>query len=124
MYLSLVLRRGIMSSYVLNWLIEQFLDDADRLSPSVLDGTCHREAWFWTIILGASAVASVEWSNDLEKSQVEIWRRAFDDKIRLGSAVLGLTTWASAQQALKKLGWVESFDGEEEIRQIWERATM
>lgn len=124
LYLTMLLRRGKMNSYILAWLIEQSLDDLNRTQPAFLGGACNQPAWLWTCLFGISAVASATATNELERREILLWRRAANAKIRLASSTLGLHDWDSAKAVLRAAMWVDGFDGEEETRTLWENAVL
>ncbi|KAH8889278.1 hypothetical protein GQ53DRAFT_766966 [Thozetella sp. PMI_491] len=122
LYMAMLLQKGATSSFIINWLIEQFLDDAARTEKAFIDGSCSRNVWFWTMVFGLSAVASATASNKLEQMQIVMWRRAFYAKIRLANHAMGLNDWDAARQSLRQVAWVDGFMGEEELREAWEEA--
>lgn len=70
---------------------------------------------------GAAPVRGSSLDEEEERS-VEAWRAKFGAKVRLACRVLGVTDWDGAREALRKFAWVQGFDGEEEIRALWEEA--
>lgn len=122
MYVAMMLKKGAMNSYILNWLIEQFLEDAETLESAMRAGTCNRTVYLWALIISRTAVASVECSNELEKKQAEVWEKTFDDKIRLSSSILELQDWTAVQKLIGTIAWVPGFRGEDEIKTLWEVA--
>jgi hypothetical protein len=124
LFLALILPESKLSFYIIHWLISQAHEDLKRTKPAFLAGTCHQASWFWTTIFGLAAVMSATRANGLELREVQTWRQAFEAHVRLGSHVLGLRDWKSAVAVLKVVGWVEGFDGDEEIRAMWEAAVQ
>ena len=124
MYVIMLLRKGTMKSYILNWLIEQFLEDAESLEPAMKEGTSNRSVYLWSLMIARTAVASVTCANELEQKQLAVWEQAFDDKIRLSSSILGLRDWPSVQNVIRVIAWVPGFAGEEEVQRMWEVAVF
>ena len=44
-------------------------------------------------------------------------------KLVLGNQVLKIRTWGGAKSVLRLFAWEDDFDGEEELRALWEEAT-
>ena len=123
LYMIMLLRGEATSSFIINWLVEQLLDDAARTEASFIDGTCNRNVWFWTMIFGLSAVRTSRSSNLLERSQISHWHEALCSKIRLANGVMDICDWTSAKMSLRQVAWTEGFDGEAELRRAWEDST-
>ncbi len=103
LYMAMFLQRGSTNSFITNWLIEQFLDDATRTERSFIDGNCNRNVWFWTMIFGLSAVASTTASNALEENQISLWRDALNGKIRLANEIMHINDWNAAKSSLRRV---------------------
>ncbi|KAH8909990.1 hypothetical protein BR93DRAFT_925009 [Coniochaeta sp. PMI_546] len=120
----MMLREGALSSFILKLLIDQLLDDAERTEKAFLEGRCNRSIWFWTVMMTLAAVVSAPAEDKLEAMQIMTWQGAISGKIRLANRVLGLNDWKSAKAHLKLVAWEEGFDGEEELRRMWEDITL
>lgn len=120
LYMCMMLRQGSLSSFILKLLIDQLLDDAERTVPAFLENRCNRSVWIWTMMLTLAAVASAPANDKLEAMQIRTWRGAINSKIRLANGVLGLDSWQSVKAHLELIAWEEGFDGEDELRRMWE----
>lgn len=120
--LCTLLPEGVMGSFILSWLIDMILEEAERTEQFFLAGTISHDQWFWSALMGLAAVSGVPATNELERIQMQVWRRALHDKIRLANKVLGLHDWKSAKVPLRRIAWLDGFDGEAEMRQLWEEA--
>jgi hypothetical protein len=120
LYMCMMLRQGVLSSFILNLLIDQVLDDAGRTEPAFLAGRCNRDVWFWTMMIALTAVDSAPAENKLEAMHIQTWRKAICSKIRLANSVMGLNDWESAKAHLRMIAWADGFDADDEIRQMWE----
>jgi hypothetical protein len=120
LYMSMMLREGTLSSFILKLLIDQLLDDADRTEKAFTEGRCNGSVWFWAVMITLAAVASAPAEGKLEAMQIITWQRAISGKIRLANTILGINDWKSAKAHLKLIAWQEGFDGEDEIRRMWE----
>lgn len=123
LYMCMMLREGALSSFILKLLIDQLLDDAERTEKAFLEGRCNRSVWFWTMMMTLAAVASAPAEDKLEAMQIVTWQGAIRGKIRLANTILGLNDWESAKAHLKLIAWEERFDGEDELRRMWEDIT-
>ncbi|KAK3944567.1 hypothetical protein QBC46DRAFT_251676 [Diplogelasinospora grovesii] len=124
LYMSMMLRRGNISAFILNWLIEQIVYDLMRIEQGFIDGYCDRDAWFWSLILGLAAVGSATGPTQTEERQILMWQRAIFDRIRLANSVMCIRNWDEARARLGVVAWLDGFDGENEIRRMWEAVTF
>jgi hypothetical protein len=115
-----VLRPEAIGSFILSWLIEQFLDDAARTERCFVEGKCSRSGWLWSQVFTLTAILSVKPRTELEVKQVGAWRVAVAHTIRLANEVLEVNTWEQAKEHLSLVAWEDGFEGEARIRQTWE----
>jgi hypothetical protein len=120
LYLCIILREGALSSFILKLLVDQLLDDAERTAKAFVEERCNRSLWFWTVMMTLAAVASAPTADKLEALEMLTWRGAIRGKIKLANSILGLTDWESAKAHLKLIAWKDGFDGEDELRRLWE----
>jgi hypothetical protein len=121
-YLYIILREGAVDAFVLSWFIEQLLADAYRTESLMQSGEYSPSLWFWTVMFGACTAAAAKVTSTLEGEQMKGLRDAYMDKINLGSRVLKIKSWESAKSTLRLFAWEDNFDGEEELKEIWEEA--
>ena len=129
LHMALALRPGVtspyFSSYIINWLVEELLDDAARTEQAFVEGRCRHFLWLWTMMIALSAVATATATNKLEEKQMLMWRNAIYEKLRLANSVMDIRgSWETAKQSLRIVAWVDGFDGEEEIRRMWDEAVL
>ncbi|KAB5558011.1 hypothetical protein GE09DRAFT_1221147 [Coniochaeta sp. 2T2.1] len=120
LYMCMLLREGALSSFILKLLIDELLNDSERTEGAFLEGRCDRSVWFWTMMMTLAAVASAPSEDRLEAQQLVTWQGAVTNKIRLANRVMGLDKWEEARRHLKMVAWEDGFDGEEEMRRMWE----
>ncbi|KAI1376747.1 hypothetical protein F4677DRAFT_72211 [Hypoxylon crocopeplum] len=121
-YLYVIMREGTVDSFILNWFIEQLLADVCRTEVPMQKGQYSQSLWFWTVMFGACTTMAAKTSDDLEKSQMKVVRDVYLDKINLVSRVLRIKSWEAAKSILRLFAWEEDFDGEMELKAIWEEA--
>ena len=111
-----------LTSYMLNWAIEIFLDMLDKTESAVLEGTFDSSDWLWICLYGASAAGSIVLKFKDDFVQKAYWEREFGQKLRWISDVLQIKDWDTAARLLTTVHWDTKFEGEGEIRKIWEVA--
>lgn len=123
-YLYIILRENRVDSFVLNWFVEQLLADVCRTESMMHDEQYSQPLWFWTVMFGACAAAAARVTSPLENEQMKALMDAYMDKICLGSRVLNITSWNAAKSTLSLFAWEDDFDGEEELKALWEEAVF
>ncbi|KAI1337744.1 hypothetical protein F5Y15DRAFT_142972 [Xylariaceae sp. FL0016] len=122
-YLYVILREATVDGFILNWFIEQLLADVCRTEAAMRRGAYSQSLWFWTVMFGACATAAAGVRDDpLEEEQMRVVRDIYLDKINAASQVLRLKSWEGAKATLRLFAWEDDFDGETELRAIWEAA--
>ncbi|KAI4862177.1 hypothetical protein F4820DRAFT_451238 [Hypoxylon rubiginosum] len=121
-YLYVIMREGMVDSFILNWFIEQLLADVCRTEGPMQKGQYSPSLWLWSVMFGACATMAAKTSDDLERSQIKVMRDVYLDKINLVSQMLKLKNWEAAKSILRLFAWEDDFDGEMELRAIWEEA--
>ncbi|KAI1878173.1 hypothetical protein JX265_002541 [Neoarthrinium moseri] len=121
-YLYMILRESGVDAFVLNWLLEQLLADVCRTESLMHKGSYSQSLWFWTVMFGACATVAARITSPLENEQMSAIRDVYMDKINLASQVLKIKSWEGAKSALRLFAWEDDFDGEEELRRLWEEA--
>lgn len=121
-YLYIILQDQLVDSFVLNWFLEQLLADVCRTQHSMQKGQYSQTLWFWTVMFGACATVAAKVSSVAEEAQMKNMRDVYLDKINLASQVLRIKSWDGAKAAMRLFAWEEDFDGEDELRALWEEA--
>lgn len=121
-YLYVIMREGTVDPFILNWFIEQLLADVCRTELPMQKGQYSQSLWFWTVMFGACATMAARTGDDLERSQMKVIRDVYLDKICLASQMLRIKNWEAAKSILRLFAWEDDFDGEMELKAIWEEA--
>ncbi|RYP21239.1 hypothetical protein DL765_002378 [Monosporascus sp. GIB2] len=121
-YLYVILREERVDSFILNWFIEQLLIDVRRTELLMQKGQYRQSLWFWSVMFGACVTTGGKTDSSLEEAQMKLARDEYLDKINMASHVLRIKTWEGAKAALKLFAWDDEFDGELELKAIWEEA--
>jgi hypothetical protein len=122
MYLSLVLRPGRMSNEILGRLIDSLGTDTEGFERGRINNSVEQAVLFWDLMLSGAAIASLTPLSDRGSEESRRKQRLIERSIRSASAMLQLETWPQAVDVLKRVAFVE-FEGEQELRSMWERAT-
>lgn len=122
-YLYIILREERVDSFVLNWFLEQLVVDVCRTEASMQKGQYSPSLWFWTVMFGACAASAARGMSSTEDLQMQAVKDVYMAKIVLGNQVLKIRTWGGAKSVLRLFAWEDGFDGEEELRALWEEAT-
>ncbi|KAI5928455.1 hypothetical protein F4810DRAFT_643745 [Camillea tinctor] len=121
-YLYVILRESTVDSFILNWFVEQLLADVCRTEAPMQRGQYSQSLWFWTVMFGACVTTAARTNSEMEKRQMKVVRDIYLDKISLVTQVLRIKTWEGAKAVLRLFAWEDDFDGELELRALWEEA--
>ncbi|OTA66524.1 hypothetical protein K449DRAFT_430837 [Hypoxylon sp. EC38] len=121
-YLYVIMREGSVDSFILTWFIEQLLADVCRTEEPMQRGRYSPSLWFWTVMFGACATMAAKTIDDLETSQMKVIREVYFDKINLVSQMLRIRNWEAAKSILRLFAWEDDFDGDTELKSVWEEA--
>ena len=125
-YLYMILREERVDSFILHWFVDQLWADVCRTQSPMRKGRYSQSLWFWTVMFGACVVTTVGKTtsdpSSLEAAQMKLARDEYLDKIALVSRLLRTRTWESAKSQLSVFAWEDDFDGEADLRTIWEEA--
>lgn len=121
-YLYIILREDAVDSFVLNWFLEQLLADVCRTESLMQKGLYSQTLWFWTVMFGACATVAAKVTSYLECEQMRTIRDVYMDKINLASQLLRIKSWEGAKSTMRLFAWEDDFDGEEELKSLWEEA--
>ncbi|KAI0393105.1 hypothetical protein F5Y17DRAFT_325377 [Xylariaceae sp. FL0594] len=122
LYLYIILREGLVDSFLSEWFIEQLLTDVCRTEPLMQRGQYSQSLWFWSVMFGACAAYASKACSPLEATHVNLLRGVYREKVSSASRLLKLRTWESAKAVLRLFAWDDDFDGEAEVQAIWEEA--
>ncbi|KAI0128951.1 hypothetical protein BJ170DRAFT_594775 [Xylariales sp. AK1849] len=123
-YLYIILRENTVDSFVLNWFLEQLLADVYRTESLMQKGQYSQSLWFWTVMFGACATTAARIISPLEGEQMKDTRDVYLDKINLACQVLRIRSWEGAKSSLRLFAWEDAFDGEDELKGLWEEAVF
>ncbi|KAI1212385.1 uncharacterized protein F4807DRAFT_457881 [Annulohypoxylon truncatum] len=121
-YLYVIMREGCVDSFILSWFIEQLLADVCRTEVPMQKGQYSPSLWFWSVMFGACATMAAKASDELEACQMKVMQDVYLDKIKLVSQMLRIKNWEAAKSILMLFAWEDDFDGEMELRAVWEQA--
>jgi hypothetical protein len=122
LYLYIILRDQWIDSFVLNWFLEQLLADVCRTESPMQRGQYSQTLWFWSVMFGACATVTAKVASPLEEEQMRAMRDVYMGKINFASQVLRIKNWEGAKSTMRLFAWEDDFDGEVELRSLWEEA--
>lgn len=121
-YLLLEMGNGEIDVVLVDWLLEQLIDDVSGVEGSVVPNSWAGQLWLWCVLFGAAIAASGRANNALEERQLAKWIELYDSKIRAGSRALGLGDWDTTRASLCHfIGNVDQ-ETDEGLRRLWEGA--
>lgn len=121
-YLYVILGDNAVDPFIMHWFIEQLLADVCRTEGPMRRGEYSPSVWFWTVMFGACVASAAKPTSALEASQMKTTRDAYLDKINVASQLYRVKSWEGAKSVLQQFAWEDDFDGEDEIRALWEEA--
>ncbi|KAI1074493.1 hypothetical protein F5B20DRAFT_437629 [Whalleya microplaca] len=121
-YVYVIMREDTVDSFILNWFIDQLLADVSRTEAPMRKGLYSPSLWFWAVMFGACVTTAAKPNDSLERSQMEAVRDVYLDKINLASQFLHIKNWENAKSVLRLFAWEDGFDGEMELKALWEEA--
>lgn len=122
-YLFSEVGNGQMDAVLVDWLLEQLIDDVNANEESIQTSAWSGPLWLWCVLFGAAIAGSGKAANSVEKKQLGGWVVVYDDKIKVVSQVLGLDSWQSARALLGNFVRTDEDVGAG-LKAIWERALM
>lgn len=110
-----------MDAVLVDWLLEQLIDDVNASEESIQTSAWSGPLWLWCVLFGAAIAGSGKAANAVEKKQLDGWVVVYDEKIKVVSQALGLDSWQSVRSLLG--GFVRTeVEVDTGLREIWERA--
>lgn len=120
-YLFSEVGNGQMDAVMVDWLLEQLIDDVNANEETIQTSAWSGPLWLWCVMFGAAIARSGKAATAVEERQLDGWVEAYDDKIRAVSQALGLDSWVSARRLLG--GFVRTDDEVDAgLKEMWERA--
>jgi hypothetical protein len=109
---------------LVDWLLEQLIDDVNAGEEHLRSSTWTRPLWLWCVMFGASIASTARATNAMEEMQLARWREVYNDKMRLVSHVLGIRSWDSAKAVL--VGILPAMDeqAEQGLKELWEEGVI
>lgn len=121
-YLVLEMGNGEMDVVLVDWLLEQLIDDVCAEENNVTANSWAGLLWLWCVLFGAAIASSGKANSALEDRQLARWVDLYNSKIRTGSQVLGIDTWEVARVKLGHFIGHVDHETDEGLRRLWERA--
>ncbi|KAH7162361.1 hypothetical protein B0J13DRAFT_517628 [Dactylonectria estremocensis] len=124
LYLCSELGHRYFDVTLVDWLLEQLIDDVNAGEDYLRTSTWTQPLWLWCAMFGAAIASTGRATNAMEERQLERWREVYNDKIRLVSRVLGLNSWESASIVLA--GVLGNIEGQVEqgLKELWDEAVV
>ena len=123
-YLVLGMGNGEMDVVLIDWLLEQLIDDVSGagVENAIAATSWTGQLWLWCVFFGASIAACGKANNVFEQRQLAMWRGLYDSKIRAGCQAMGLSDWDATKSRLCHIMGNVDHETNEGLRRLWERA--
>jgi hypothetical protein len=109
---------------LIDWLLEQLIDDVKTGEENMKSSIWGQPLWLWCVMFGAAIAWSGRPTNHVEERQLQKWRDVYDDKMRLVSGVLGIDSWHSARTVLSEVIGAIDEDVDRGLEALWHRAVV
>ena len=123
-YISIQMPQSAVSMYMLHWSTVMMLDILNKTRQGVIEGRLKATWWFWICMYGAAVAASAVPVSSQEVQEKGRFTRDFAEKLRWICDMLGIASWEDAAETLWEVRWEHGFEGEEDLRRIWEEAVL
>ena len=123
-YLCSELGHRHLDVVLIDWLLEQLIDDVNAGQENLKSSTWSQPLWLWCVMFGAAIAWLGKATTLLEERLLQKWRDLYNQKIRMVSCVLGIDSWVSAKAMLNHLCGVMEEDVDQGLQDIWNRAMM
>ncbi|KAH6998788.1 hypothetical protein BKA56DRAFT_627019 [Ilyonectria sp. MPI-CAGE-AT-0026] len=109
---------------LVDWLLEQLIDDVNAGEEYLQTSTWTQPLWLWCTMFGAAIASTGRATNSVEERQLERWREVYNDKMRLVGRVLGISSWESVKAVLS--GLLGTIEGqlEQGLKELWEEGVV
>ena len=120
-YLFSEVGNGQMDAVLVDWLLEQLIDDVNANQEAIQTSAWSGPLWLWCVLFGAAIASTGKAANAVEEKQLAGWTGVYDKKIKAVSEALGLYSWQSVRNLLG--GFVRTDEKVDAgLMEIWERA--
>ncbi|EEU46624.1 uncharacterized protein NECHADRAFT_38914 [Fusarium vanettenii 77-13-4] len=104
---------------LIDWLLEQLIDDVNAGEAHLKTSVWTQALWLWCVMFGAAIASTGRASNMVEERQLAKWRGVYSDKMKLFSRELGINSWQAAKAMLA--GVLGRIEGEIErgLEELW-----
>lgn len=123
-YLCSELGHRHLDVVLIDWLLEQLIDDVNAGQENLKSSTWSQPLWLWCVMFGAAIAWLGKATTLLEERLLQKWRDLYNQKIQVVSCVLGIDSWVSAKAMLNHLCGVMEEDVDQGLQDIWNRAVM
>ncbi|KAI1842933.1 hypothetical protein JX266_010951 [Neoarthrinium moseri] len=124
MYFFLILQNEDLDIFLFSFHLEDLLEAVTVSEQAALDGTYPVAAWMWAPVFGLCVLENVKARTGLERQQLGYWQESFLSKIRRVSRHVKIDNWEDAKDVLFNWTSGEPFDGEDQLKCLWERAVV
>lgn len=123
-YLCSELGHRYFDATLVDWLLEQLIDDVNAGEEYLRTSTWTRPLWLWCVMFGASIASTGRATNAVEEMQLARWREVYNDKMRLVSRVLDIQSWDSAKMVLAGVLGTMDEQAEQGLSELWEAGVI
>lgn len=121
-YLCSELGHRPLDVVLIDWLLEQLIDDVTTSEENLKSSIWSQPLWLWCVMFGATIACAGRPTNPVEDRQLQKWREVYDDKMRLVSRVLGIDSWHSARTVLAEIVGTIDPEVDRRLEELWDHA--
>ncbi|KAH7328595.1 hypothetical protein B0I35DRAFT_22233 [Stachybotrys elegans] len=107
---------------LIDWLLEQLIDDVKMGEDQMASSTWSQPLWLWCVMFGAAIASLGRPTNTTEERQLQKWKDVYDEKIRLLNHLLGFDSWHSAKALMAAIAGPADEDVDLGLQQLWDKA--
>jgi hypothetical protein len=118
-YLCGEIGHRIVDVVLIDWLLEQLIDDVSSGEQYLRSSTWSQPLWLWCVMFGAALANSGRAVTPVEHRTLQKWREVYNDNIKLVSRVLGIDSWHSARTVLAELVGTIDEEADRALEELW-----
>ncbi|KEY65830.1 hypothetical protein S7711_07211 [Stachybotrys chartarum IBT 7711] len=107
---------------LVDWLLEQLIDDVNEGEDYMKSCTWSQPLWLWCVMFGAAIASLGNPSNAREERQLSKWRELYNEKIRAFNELLDIAEWNSVKGVLAEIAGPIDEKVDARLREIWSQA--
>jgi hypothetical protein len=123
-YLCSELGHRHLDAALIDWLLEQLIDDVNAGQEGLTTNVWSQPLWLWCVMFGAAIARQGKATTLIEERQLQKWRDLYGEKIIIASSLLGTNSWDSAKALLAGIAGTMDEEVDLGLREVWDAAVM